>query len=199
MDAFPDAHTQVGTNVEIVSTVAVGVGDGPWNQFFDGLILRIASLVEEFGQLVKIFCFADVGLAISSFSPMDVSVSQSNGCGLVVDIFLKSNDTPIGYTEAKAIAVFVGKVNHDGDFGIVEVQFVTTRIKPEMRVDRIPFVGTFLVEKHFKSDIHPVGYGYQGSGTGMYTSLAETVALVAVDLGDVAAKKHLALDNLGMD
>ena len=112
---------------------------------------------------------------------------------------MKSNDTPIGYAEAKAIAVFVGKVNHDGDFGIVEVQFVTTRIKPEMRVDGIPFVSTFLVEKHFKSDIHPVGNGYQGSGTGMYTSLAETVALVAVDLGDVAAKKHLAFDNLGMD
>ena len=68
-----------------------------------------------------------------------------------------------------------------------------------MLVDGVAFVGTFLVEKHFKADIQPVGDGDSGTGTDMDARLAVMVALVAVHLADVAAQDQLAFDDLGME
>ena len=59
--------------------------------------------------------------SVSFVSPMDLSVAQSDGCGLAVDVFLKPYDASVGNADAEAIAVLVGQINHHRDFGIVEV------------------------------------------------------------------------------
>ena len=68
-----------------------------------------------------------------------------------------------------------------------------------MLVDGVALIGAFLAEEHFKSDIHPTRDGYQGSGASVDAKASEGIAFVAVDLGGVAAYKHLAFDDLGME
>ena len=151
------------------------------------------------GQFFDIGRLADVRETIHFVPPMELPIAQTDGCALSVDVFLQSNDAPVGGSNTKAEMIFVGQVNHHRNLGIIEVQLVGSRVKPKMLVDGIAFIGAFLVEQHFQSHVHPTRDGNQGTGADMHARLAETVAFVAVHLADIAAKYQLALDDLGME
>ena len=68
-----------------------------------------------------------------------------------------------------------------------------------MLVDGVTLIGAFLAEEYLETDIHPTRDGYQGSGASVDAKASEGIAFVAVDLGGVAAYKHLAFDDLGVD
>ena len=159
MYAFPDAYPDVGADVEVVGTVAVGIGDGLRDKFFDGHVLRIASGYEELRQLLEVGGLGEVGESLSVLTPMDLSVAQADACALPVDIFLETYDASVGDAYAKAIAVLVGQVDHHRYFRIVEIQLVGSSVEAEMLVDGVAFVGAFLVEEHFEANVHPTGDG----------------------------------------
>src|SRR5574344_2645713 len=150
-------------------------------------------------QTVDIVDMAQVEIGIfASRLPSKISVTDADVRRLSVDGFNQTDQTSVRQAETDGIFFLVGKINHQRDFHIIQTQIVTAN-EGTVVGDGILLVRTFLIIKHFQTNIHEVSDRDKRTDTALESQFLVSETFVSVNLRSVAAYKNFSLNNLSVN